>query len=408
MMMPDVNSFMNLRLRDTSYLHRIRHGVLIAPENSETMPPMPPQTEGSTVVVVGAGVGGLACACRIASSDEIRPYTKVIVLEKNPSEMVGGRCGSFFRDVKGYGSFRHERGPSLLLLKDVYLELFDDCNKKAEDFGLEMKSCEPAYQVVFEDGDALFLGFPAVSETGKFLKSAEQVSRQKMNSFERDGAKKWDEYMQSTEAFLDCGLPNFIEERLDLVSFPSFIREALKDGLKAWPLKPHSAVLDATFESEKMKALASFQDLYVGLEPYANNKQLFGGVVRTTAPAVFGLLAALELHPTNKRAGVYAPIGGFQKVSKAFEGLAIDCGVEIMYRKTITDISEDGVWITDENKKNSFIAADLIVCNADLPFATKTLVKKEGPSPPRYDWDDSFDYSSGEFILHFCLQIYCS
>lgn len=52
-----------------------------------------------------------------------------------------------------------------------------------------------------------------------------------------------------------------------------------------------------------MKAMASFQDLYVGLEPYRNNKQAFGGLVTKTAPAVFGLLSALELHPTNKRAG---------------------------------------------------------------------------------------------------------
>lgn len=72
---------------------------------------------------------------------------------------------------------------------------------------------------------------------------------------------------------------------------------------KSWPLKPHSTVLDAIFDSEKMKALASFQDLYVGLEPYANNGQIGGGVIKKTAPAVFGLLAALELHPTNKKAG---------------------------------------------------------------------------------------------------------
>jgi hypothetical protein len=72
---------------------------------------------------------------------------------------------------------------------------------------------------------------------------------------------------------------------------------------QAWPLKPHSDVLDAIFESDKMRALASFQDLYVGLEPYRNNDQLFGGVIETTAPAVFGLLAAIELHPNNKKAG---------------------------------------------------------------------------------------------------------
>lgn len=72
---------------------------------------------------------------------------------------------------------------------------------------------------------------------------------------------------------------------------------------KAWPLKPHSDVLDAIFESDKMRALASFQDLYVGLEPYRNDNQLFGGVLQSTAPAVFGLLAAIELHPTNPLAG---------------------------------------------------------------------------------------------------------
>lgn len=62
-------------------------------------------------------------------------------------------------------------------------------------------------------------------------------------------------------------------------------------------------MLDKTFTSNKMKALASFQDLYVGLEPYKNNNQIGGGVLKKSAPAVFGLLAALELHPTNDKAG---------------------------------------------------------------------------------------------------------
>ena len=68
-------------------------------------------------------------------------------------------------------------------------------------------------------------------------------------------------------------------------------------------MKPHSDVLDAIFSSDKMKAVAAFQDLYVGLEPYRNDGLLGGGVLRSTAPAVFGLLAAIELHPTNKKSG---------------------------------------------------------------------------------------------------------
>jgi hypothetical protein len=62
-------------------------------------------------------------------------------------------------------------------------------------------------------------------------------------------------------------------------------------------------VLDSIFESEKMRALASFQDLYVGLQPYKESQRLFGGVLTCTAPAVFGLLAAIELHPENEKSG---------------------------------------------------------------------------------------------------------
>jgi hypothetical protein len=87
------------------------------------------------------------------------------------------------------------------------------------------------------------------------------------------------------------------------MSLPTFLKEALWEFGKAWPLKPHSDVLDAIFESQKMKALASFQDLYVGLEPYRNNELLGGGVLKSTAPAVFGLLAAIELHPSNSKSG---------------------------------------------------------------------------------------------------------
>jgi phytoene desaturase (3,4-didehydrolycopene-forming) len=248
----------------------------------------------SRVVVVGGGVGGLAVAARIASASS----SQVIVLEKN--SVLGGRCGSFHVETK-LGRFRHERGPSLLLLKQVYQDLFQDCSRKnSESYGLEMRQCIPAYQVVFDDGDAIELGFPAgVSE----CEEAEEACRSKMDAYETSGSRKWDEYLACTAAFLDCGLPNFIEERLDLPSFPAFLRESLRDRFKSWPLKPHSDVLDATFKSNKMRALASFQNLYVGLEPYRNDAFFGGGVLRTTAPAVFGLLAAIELHPSNKNAG---------------------------------------------------------------------------------------------------------
>jgi hypothetical protein len=197
-----------------------------------------PPRKDTTIVVVGAGVGGLATASRLASSFrktvEKHPKstkTRVIILEKNSEDWVGGRCGSFTVDVEPFGSFRHERGPSLLLLKDKYLDLFRDCThglKSAADYGLEIVQCIPAYQVCFDDGDYIHLGFT----NGMGDNSLEIRSRKIMDQLEERGSSKWDEYMKITNSYLDCGLPNFVEEKLDLSSFPAFIYEVLRDGAK--------------------------------------------------------------------------------------------------------------------------------------------------------------------------------
>jgi len=351
------------------------------------------------VVVVGGGVGGLAVASRIASLSEI---CQVILLEKN--EFVGGRCGSF-HVLTEKGTFRHERGPSLLLLKDVYEDLFRDCSpgKSAHNYGLDIKQCVPAYQVVFEDGDRIDLGIPRAYHS-QGAKALESRSRTKMESYERDGAAKWDEYMKSTSAFLDCGLPNFIEERFNLETLPNFLREALRGLGKAWPLKPHSDVLDATFDSNKMKALASFQNLYVGLDPYRNNNEPFGGVLRKTAPAVFGLLAAIELHPANKLSGVFAPVGGFEAVARSFQKLAEEKGVQIQCNTVVTKVTDSGVYFNNEAGESNFLQTDLIVINADLPFATKSLLCSKDEHTEKYDWNNSFDYSSGIIAFHWSID----
>ncbi len=180
------------------------------------------------VVVVGGGVGGLAVAARIAASNKA---CNVTILEKN--DLVGGRCGSVDILLRGKGTFRHDRGPSLLLLPNVYQDLFRECGTSSDKYGLVIRPCQPAYQVVFDAGDRIDLGFPKQpsidSDDAAAMRDLEAISRQKMDSFEPKGSRKLDDYMRAMSAFLDCGLPNFIEERFDLSTFPAFLREALRD-----------------------------------------------------------------------------------------------------------------------------------------------------------------------------------
>lgn len=130
-----------------------------------------------------------------------------------------------------------------------------------------------------------------------------------------------------------------------------------------------------------MIALASFQNLYVGLEPYVNSNQFGGGVLRKTAPAVFGLLAAIELHPTNGRGGVFAPVGGFRQVAESMYDLCQDVGIQFQFDSSVISITNEGVHcIRKEGGREhtrGFIPADLVICNADLSFATKTITRAE-------------------------------
>ena len=70
------------------------------------------QTAASRVAVIGAGVGGLAAAIRLAASG-----FAVDVFEKNSA--IGGRMNRLATEE----GFIFDTGPSLLLMTDTYRDL---------------------------------------------------------------------------------------------------------------------------------------------------------------------------------------------------------------------------------------------------------------------------------------------
>ncbi|MBM2615233.1 phytoene desaturase [Actinoplanes sp. LDG1-06] len=86
----------------------------------------------SRVVVVGAGVGGLTAAVRLA-----RAGHAVTVFER--SDHLGGKLGVYERD-----GFRFDTGPSLLTLPQVFTEA-----------ALDLEPLDPVLRHVFPDGTVL-------------------------------------------------------------------------------------------------------------------------------------------------------------------------------------------------------------------------------------------------------------
>src|SRR5512144_2781010 len=94
------------------------------------------------VVIIGAGLGGLAASIRLA-----RAGFRVTVLEKN--ERVGGKMD--FWEGDGY---RFDTGPSLLTMPFVLRELFALAGVRLEDF-LEIVPVEPICRYFWPDGSRL-------------------------------------------------------------------------------------------------------------------------------------------------------------------------------------------------------------------------------------------------------------
>jgi len=97
-----------------------------------------------SVVVIGAGLGGMSAAIMLA-----RNGFQVTVLEKNAH--VGGKLNQL--QTKG---FSFDLGPSIFTLPQIFRPVFEGDGKQLEDY-IDLRRVDPQWRNFFEDGVVLDL-----------------------------------------------------------------------------------------------------------------------------------------------------------------------------------------------------------------------------------------------------------
>jgi phytoene desaturase len=99
------------------------------------------------IIIVGAGVGGLSAAIRLAAKG-----FRVTILEKNPT--IGGKLNiwkSLHSDRTNDRPFRFDTGPSLLTLPFVFQDLYAAAGADVRQH-LTIRKLDPIARFVWPDG----------------------------------------------------------------------------------------------------------------------------------------------------------------------------------------------------------------------------------------------------------------
>ena len=114
--------------------------------------------DGTTALIIGAGLGGLATAVRLAHAGY-----RVTVLEQY--DIPGGRAGQWVSE-----GFTFDTGPSMVMMTEVWRRLFRDVGRRLDDY-VTLVQCDPYYKLHFADGTELQM----TSTLNKLLENLERI-----------------------------------------------------------------------------------------------------------------------------------------------------------------------------------------------------------------------------------------
>ena len=286
------------------------------------------------VVVVGAGLGGLAAAAHLVGDGH-----DVTVVERG--ERPGGRAGVVERD-----GFRLDNGPAVLTMPDLLAEVFAAAGAEMADH-VELRPVDPMYRAVYADGSVLHVrhGRAAMTEEVRSFAGPE-------------AAASFDRFADWVTELYRVEMPNFIDVQLD--SAFDLVRRwrAASRLVRLGGFGRLGRKVASFFDDERLQRVFGFQAMYAGVAPYE-------------ALALYAVITYMD-----SIAGVFVPQGGMHAMCTGLADAVTKGGATIRFESPVTAILRDrgGAVCGVELAGDERLDADAVVCNADLPVAYRTLL----------------------------------
>jgi phytoene desaturase len=294
------------------------------------------------VVIIGAGLGGLSAACHLAGAGH-----DVTVVERG--SRPGGRAGIL--ELDGY---RFDTGPTVLTMPELFERCFTAAGVEMSEL-LRLRPLDPMYRATFSDGSHL-----------RVLHGREPMAEEIRQVCGATEAAAFDRFADWLTELYRVEMPNFIERNYDsLLDLARPLTPAIR-LLRLGAFRRLGTTVARYFDDPRLQRLFSFQSLYAGLAPHQ-------------ALAVYAVITYMDAIN-----GVVVAEGGVHAVATAMATAAERAGAQFRYDEPAEQILTErlgGRVRAVRLEGGEEVAADAVVCNADMPDAYRRLLR--GIEAPR-------------------------
>jgi len=287
-------------------------------------------------IVIGAGVGGLATAIRLA----VQGFD-VSVYEKN--NQSGGKLSHFTLN-----GFSFDGGPSLFTQPENISELFDLANEPIDQY-FQYEKVDLTCKYFFENGTVV----NAYAEPEKFAAEMEEKTGEKADRILWYLKQSENTYNKIGKVFID----HSIHKTKNLLKAP--LLQAIKATKASFIFGSLNQLNTAHFTKPETVQLFNRFATYNGSNPYK-------------APGMLSLIPHLELNQ-----GTFYARGGMKSIADALYKLAVKKGVNFHFDAPVQRIINSGGHAKGVIVNNENIYADIVISNMDVYYTYQHLLKED-------------------------------